>query len=191
MRKISIGILIVVTLFSSAVGATLYIRARAVRAPSKEKVFSRADYRIKEVNLQEDSGDVRWRLVADVAEIFESEGRTRLHNPVVDVEEPERKWRISAAEGEVHQGTNDIVVRNNVVLVSDDGLKLETKELRWFAKERRLRTDTPVVLSARGAVVRGTGLEVDVSGERAVVKGRVRVVYDGRAGDGQRVKRSR
>jgi LPS export ABC transporter protein LptC len=178
MRKISIAILIVVGLFSGAVGATLYVKSRALRSPVPDRIASRADYRIKEVNLQENAGDVRWKLVADVAEIFESEGRTRLRRPVVDIEEPHRKWRVSADEGEVHQTTNDIVVRDNVILLSDDGLKLETKELRWLAKDKRLTTTTPVVLSGRGAVIRGTGLDVDVSNEHAVVRGRVRVVFD-------------
>ena len=180
MRKISLAILIVVALFSGTVGATLYVRSRAIRPPVKERVASKADYRIKEVNLQEESGDVRWKLVADVAEIFESEGRTRLRNPVVDIEEPQRKWRVSGDVGEVHQATNDIVVRDNVVVLSDDGLKLETSELQWFAKERRLTTSAPVVLSGHGAVVRGTGLDVDVSREYAVVKGRVRAIFDPR-----------
>lgn len=180
MRRISITILVFVGLFSTAVAATLYVKARAKRPAVVERSGSKADYRIKEVNLQEDAGDVRWKLVADVAEIFEAEGRTRLRNPVVDIEEPQRKWRVSAHEGEVHQATNDIVVRDNVVVLSDDGLKLETRELRWLAKDRRLTTSSPVVLSGRGAVVKGTGLDVDVGAERAVVRGRVRAVFDKR-----------
>jgi LPS export ABC transporter protein LptC len=68
-------------------------------------------------------------------------------------------------------------VRNNVVVTSDDGLRLETNVLRWAADERKLWTDAPVMLSRRGSVVQGTGLEVRMAEETATVLGRVRATF--------------
>jgi lipopolysaccharide export system protein LptC len=64
-----------------------------------------------------------------------------------------------------------------VVVTSDDGLRLETSVLRWEASERRLWTDAPVLLSRRGSVVRGTGLDVRMADESATVSGRVRATF--------------
>jgi LPS export ABC transporter protein LptC len=177
MRQISIWILVGVGLFVVVVGSTLIARRRALRTESVERSASRADYRIKEVHLEEESGKIRWKLVAEQAEVFEGEGRTGLRRPVVEVQEPSRSWRVSAEEGDVHQRSKDLEVRRNVVLVSDDGLRLETSVLRWDAKGKRLWTDTPVRISGNGAVIEGGGLDVSVGEERAEVKGRVRARF--------------
>ena len=46
-------------------------------------------------------------------------------------------------------------LRRNVVLTSDDGMRLETSVLRWKGAERRLWTDAPVRLYQDGARVEG------------------------------------
>ncbi len=159
------------------VAGVLVARSRAVRTEPGEPVTSKADYRIKEVHLEEESGNVRWTLVADQAEIFEREGRTGLRRPVVDVVQARRSWRVRADEGDVHQRSKDFEVRNNVVLVSSDGLRLETSVLRWQAAAKRLWTDAPVRITRAGALVEGNGLDVNVAQERAEVKGRVRAQF--------------
>jgi lipopolysaccharide export system protein LptC len=177
MRRISYGLLVVVGLFTVLVGGMLIVRSRAARAVPQEQVTSRADYRIKDVRLQEEAGTVRWQLVADLAEIFEGEGQTRLTKPVVDIQEARRSWVVSGDAGEVHQRTKDVEIRDNVVVESDDGIRLETSVLRWDGQARRLWTDAPVRLIRQGMVVQGTGLEVEMDRQYARVKGRIRAVF--------------
>src|SRR2546429_6837240 len=125
MRRISFGILAAVGLFVVVVTGTLVLKARSARVEPVEPP-SRADFRIKAVQLEVESGNVRWKLVADQAEIFEGEGRTGLRRPVVDIRQPSRAWRGRGGEGGVMQRTKDIEVRDHVVLGSDDCLRLES-----------------------------------------------------------------
>ena len=88
MRRISFGILVAVAVFMVLVTGTLVMKSRAIRMEPAEPVTSKADYRIKDVQLEEESGNVRWKLVADQSEVFEAEGRTGLRRPVVDIQQP-------------------------------------------------------------------------------------------------------
>ena len=177
MRRISFGILAAVGLFVVVVTGTLVLKARSARVEPVEPP-SKADFRIKAVQLEEESGNVRWKLVADQAEIFEGEGRTGLRRPVVDIRQPSRAWRVRGDEGDVMQRTKDIEVRNHVVLVSDDGLRLETSVLRWQAGAQRLWTNAPVRITRDGTTIEGSGLVVNMTQETAEVAGRVRAEFE-------------
>ena len=138
---------------------------------------SSADLRIKEVELEEVAGGVRWRLKAEQALVFEQEGRTALKKIAVSVVQRDRSWTIVGEEGDLFRQTSNVEIRRNVVLTSSDGLQLETSVLRWQGAEGRLWTDAPVRLSRDGAVVNGTALDVRVGDERTTVAGRVRATF--------------
>jgi LPS export ABC transporter protein LptC len=176
MRRISLGILAAVGLFVVVVAGSMIVRSRSVRVEPEEPP-SKADFRIKEVQLEEQSGDIRWKLVADQAEVFEGAGRTGLRRPVVDIHQPNRSWRVRGDEGDVLQQSKDIEVRKNVILVSDDGLRLETTVLRWQAATKRLWTDAPVRITRDGTAIEGLGLVVNMNLQTAQVGGRVRAEF--------------
>ena len=176
MRRLSFVVLAVVAAFVAGLASFLIIKGRAVRPELSEPVSSTADYRIKEVHIQEAAGgNLRWRLDADRAEVFEREGKTSMQKVTVTILEPERTWTVTAEEGELFDATKDVELRKNVVLSSSDGLRLETDTLRWDAKGRRVWTDDPVTLARNNAVLRGRGLEAWMAEERTRVKGRLRV----------------
>src|SRR6185436_14569295 len=77
-------------------------------------------------------------------------------------------------EGDLDRATNNVEVRRNVVVTSNDGLRLETTVLRWEAATKRLWTDAPVVLTRDGSVVRGSGLDVRMDEEATTITGPVR-----------------
>jgi LPS export ABC transporter protein LptC len=185
MQRLSLVILIAVGAFVVVVGSTLFLRSRSLRTEAADPAASTADYRIKEVRLEEDAGHVRWRLTAELAEIYEAEGRTGLRRPVVDIRDTRRSWRVRGQEGDVRQATKDLELRDDVVLESDDGLRLETSALRWDAAARRLWTDTPVTIRREGMLIRGQGLEVKVDEERAAIRGRVHAVFSKVPGGGR------
>ena len=96
----------------------------------------------------------------------------------VEVDEPERSWKIVGAEGEYLQKEKKIELRGNVVVTSSDGIRLETDVLRWDGNGRRLWTDAPVTLSAPGGVVRGRSLELAMASDATTIGGRVRARFE-------------
>ena len=163
--------------FVLLVAAMLIAKSRTAPVESVEPAASKADLNVKEVQIEEESGGVRWRLKAEQASIFEQEDRTTLRKIAVDVYERDRSWTLVGDEGDLFQKTKRVEVRGNVVLTSNDGLRVETTVIHWSGGDRRLWTDAPVVLSRQGSVVRGTALEVRTEEETATVSGPVRAVF--------------
>jgi len=178
MQRLARGILVFVVLFVVLVTGTLVVRSRGGRAESNDLPLSNADLRIKEVQLEEQSDDVRWQLTAEQALVFEQEGKTVLRKVSVDVNERGRSWSIVGDEGELFDASKNFEVRKNVVLTSSDGLRLETTVLRWHGPEKRLWTDVPVTIHKEGTVIHGTALNVLMGEEeRTQVAGRVHATF--------------
>ena len=186
MDRLASRILIVVAVFVLVVAGVMISRSRTGRGESVGPGPSKADLSIKDVQLEEESGNLRWRLKADQALVFEGEGRTWLRKVDLKVQERDRSWTVVGEEGDLYRESKNLEVRRNVVLTSDDGLRLETTVLRWQGAERRLWTDVPVRIFRNSAVIDGTALDVKMTEESTAVKGRVRAVFGGaRAGAGQ------
>lgn len=185
-QRLSGWILTGVTLFALFVAGVLVIKGYLTR-DAGDLPPSKADYRFKEIRLQEQgSGRVQWRLTADQAEVFEREGKTVMRKVTITIHEPDRTWTVTGDEGDLLEATKDVEVRKNVVLVSSDGLRLETNTLRWQAKERRVWTGDPVTIFREGAMVKGQGLDAWMAEERTQVRGRLRATFAERS-----VERSR
>jgi LPS export ABC transporter protein LptC len=159
-------------------------RARMPRAIPTEPVATNADYRLKQVHLQEQGRDgSRWQLDAEYSETFEEQSKTTMKKVTIKVDQPSktgqtsRSWTVTGDEGDLNQETKDVELRGNVVLVSSDGLRLETDRLRWDSEAQRAWTEDPVVIYRAGAVVRGTGFESRVAEEVSNIKGRVRATF--------------
>src|SRR4030095_15331551 len=155
MRNLARVIFAVVALFVVAVTVTLFARSRSAGIEPIGPALTTADLQVKEVDLEEEAKGVRWRLKAEQALIYDKEGITQLRKLVANVYQKDRAWTIMGYEGELDRSTNNVEVRRNVVVTSDDGLRLETSVLRWEANERRLWTDAPGRLAARGLGGRG------------------------------------
>lgn len=184
MRKAPFIILTFVVVFLSVVVGVLVHRARTPRKLPNEPAATNADYRLKQVRLQEQSRDgSRWQLNAEYSETFEDQNKTTMKKVTITVDQPSkgaqaaRTWTVTGDEGDMNQETKDIELRGNVVLVSSDGLRLETDRLRWDAADQRAWTDDPVIIYRAGAVVHGTGFESRVAEEVSSIKGRVRATF--------------
>lgn len=184
MRKAPFIILAFVVVFLSVVVGVLVHRARTPRALPTEPVTTNADYRLKQVHLQEQGRDgSRWQLDAEYSETFEEQNKTTMKKVKIKVDqpskgrEPSRSWTVTGDEGDMNQQTKDVELRGHVVLISSDGLRLETDRLRWDAAEQRAWTDEAVTIYRSGAVVQGTGFESRVAEEVSSIKGRVRATF--------------
>src|SRR5947207_3470917 len=177
MPNLARAILVIVAVFVVAVTATLVIRSRTARVEPIGPALSTADLRIKEVDLEEVTKGVRWRLRAEQALMYEQEGRTNLRNLTVRVFQKDRSWTILGDEGDLDQKSKNVEVRKNVVITSSDGLRMDTNVIRWDADAQRLWTDEPVTLSRDGSVIQGTAFELTTDDEMATVAGRVRATF--------------
>jgi LPS export ABC transporter protein LptC len=176
-RFVAAAILGMVVVFVLAVAGTLIAKSRTPPTETNGPAASSADLRIKEAQIEEVTAGVRWKLKAEQALIFDTEGRTALRSIAVDVFERDRSWTIVGDEGDLYQATKNLEIRKNVVLTSSDGFRLETNVLRWQGAEKRLWTDEPVRLSRGGAVADGSALEVRMSEEYTTLAGRVHAVF--------------
>jgi LPS export ABC transporter protein LptC len=99
MRKLPIVILGCVALFLTVVVGLLLTKARAPKRELLEPTQTKADYRIKEVHLQEeDRGRARWQLDADYGEVFEDQGKTVMKKVTIRIDEPTRAWTVVGDE---------------------------------------------------------------------------------------------
>ncbi len=177
MHTLARVILVVVAVFVVGVTTTLVVRSRSARVEPTGPAPSTADLQIKQVDLEEEGEGVRWRLKADQALMYDEAGYTDLRKLTAIIYQRDRTWTIVGDEGRLERATNNVEVRKNVVVVSDDGLQLETTILYWNAANKRLWTDAPVTLSKAGSVVLGTSLDVLMTEEATTVGGRVRATF--------------
>jgi LPS export ABC transporter protein LptC len=181
MERIAAGITLAVILFVTVVVGVLIVRGHRAAVPREEIVSSPAEQQISEIHIQEDGklGAYRWRLDAERADSFPGTGKTLLRKVTIGLEEPDRSWKATSDEGELVQETRDVELRGNVVLVSSEGLRVETTILRWANAEGRAWTEQPVTIYRSGGVVKGTGLETRPSEEITLVRGRVSATFGG------------
>lgn len=178
MHTLARIILAVVAVFVVVVTTTLVVKSRSAPVePLSGPATSTADLQIKQVDLEEEAQGVRWRLKADQALMYEQAGLTQLRQLTANIFQKERAWTIVGEEGDLDRKTNNVEVRRNVVVTSDDGLRLETSVLRWDAEHKRLWTDAPVKLSREGSTVSGSGLSVLIADDSTTVHGRVRATF--------------
>jgi LPS export ABC transporter protein LptC len=178
MHTLARVILAVVAVFVVFVTTTLVVKSRSAPVePLSGPATSAADLQIKHVDLEEEAQGVRWRLKAEQALMYEEAGLTQLHKLTANIIQKQRAWTIVGEEGDLDRKTNNVEVRKNVVVTSDDGLRLETSVLRWDAEHKRLWTDAPVKLSREGSTVSGSGLSVLMADESTTVHGRVRATF--------------
>lgn len=178
MHTLARIILAVVAVFVVIVTTTLVVRSRSAPVePLSGPATSTADLQIKHVDLEEEAQGVRWRLKAEQALMYEQAGLTQLHKLTANIFQKERAWTIVGEEGDLDRKSNNVEVRKNVVVTSNDGLRLETSVLRWDAERKRLWTDAPVKLSRDGSTVSGSGLSVLMADESTTVHGRVRATF--------------
>src|SRR5690348_13139680 len=135
MRKAPFIILTLVVVFLSVVVGVLVHRARIPRKLPTEPAATNADYRLKQVHLQEQGRDgSRWQLDAEYSETFEEQNKTTMKKVTVKVDQPpkgdqaSRSWTVTGDEGDLNQETKDVELRGNVVRSEE---RRVGKEYRW------------------------------------------------------------
>lgn len=177
MRRLSTLFLLAFLVILATLGGLIALRGRPrppepIAAPAQQ-----ADYRIKEIHINETlEGNLRWRLDADQAEVFEKQKQTVMRRVTVAIFSKDQVWSVKGDEGVLDNDSRDVTLKGHVVVTSNDGLRLTAPDLRWENEPRRLSTDGPVTIQRAGTTITGRGLTVDMAAERAVIAAKVRVV---------------
>jgi len=113
---------------------------------------------------ESENGRLRWVLFADSTLVYETDDLTLLKELRVDFYDAtgrEVSSVLRAREGRVDPRTHAIVARRDVVVVSSEGHRLETEELRWDPERGQVISDCFVRLTKGESVLTGMGIESD------------------------------
>ncbi|HEV8307849.1 MAG TPA: LPS export ABC transporter periplasmic protein LptC [Methylomirabilota bacterium] len=182
MRRLSTVFLVCFVALLAGLGGMVAWKARARRAPAPAPPAQQADYRIQEVHVNETlEGNLRFTLDADRAEVFDKDQRTVMHKVVVRLFSKDGEWTLTADEGVLDNAKRDVSLSGNVVVASNDGLRMTTQGISWRNDERHLYTDEAVEIKRAGTTITGRGLDLRMREQEAVLEKNVRVVIQNRA----------
>jgi LPS export ABC transporter protein LptC len=181
MKRIKIGILVSIALIGGLVSVLLWVNLRDKgSSPAEEKVFKisteGADVRLEKIRFIEDKhGQKTWELEARAIQQYQEQSVMVLEDVKVTVHTKDGKsFVISGDRGKVFQETKDLELTGNVLVASDDGIRLKTNSVSYRHSEKRVSTSDPVEIEGDQIQVVGKGLLVDIEGKTFKILGGVR-----------------
>lgn len=122
--------------------------------------------------VETENGKKQWALSSQKASNYEKQKAIIIEGVKVDFyrENEELYSTLTAEGGTVNTTTNDMEARGRVLVVSKDGARLETNQLRWENTRQKIVSDDSVRITRGKTVMTGIGLESDPSLEHVVIK---------------------
>ncbi len=102
-----------------------------------------------------DSGKKAWEMEGKSANIFSD--IIDLSDINADSYGDDVKVNLKADEGVFDRTSNDVELRKNVIIVTDEGTTLTTEVLNWDAAKELIRTDEDVFIQRKDMDITGTG----------------------------------
>jgi LPS export ABC transporter protein LptC len=121
------------------------------------------------------SGQKLWTLTASRAEVYDEiikaeEVMVRFYG-----EDEDEFSVLNAPRGELNTRTHNILVKDNVVVVTSDSTMLHADSLLWVNDSAKILTDSYVkIIKKDGTVIEGRGLKTDPRLSRIEVIGEIR-----------------
>ncbi len=145
-------------------------------ADSAAAVVLRPDQQTRGANFSLYDGSVKTTDVkADYIEKYTKQDSTMAWG--LDVvffnSEGEQTSKLIADSGLIRESINWMVANGNVVVINEDGSRLETQQLFWFGNEEKIRSDSFVTIYQYGDTLQGYGLETDRELKRVRIKRQV------------------
>ena len=126
------------------------------------------------------AGALEVRVHAARAEIDAAGLQAHLRQVRIEFDDPERgPLDIHAQRGRVDLVADDFVLSGEVEGTVGDGQHFSTSEVRYVASAQRLWTDQPVTVTSPNLVLRGDGMEIDLTARKLVIRGRVHTKLGG------------
>jgi len=124
------------------------------------------DQEARDFTLTESSeGKKNWTLWASYAAMYNDQSLVDAKTVRIEFFDKEGKKfsTLVATTGRVHQRTNDLEARGNVVVTTESGIRMETDSLRWQNTVGKIVSDGFVKVTRQHDVVTGYGFESDPS----------------------------
>jgi LPS export ABC transporter protein LptC len=124
------------------------------------------DQEARDFTLTESSeGKKNWTLWASYAAMYNDQSLVDAKTVRIEFfdKEGKRFSTLVAKTGRVHQRTNDLEARGDVVVTTESGIRMETDSLRWQNTAGKIVSDGFVKVTRQHDVVTGYGFESDPS----------------------------
>ena len=117
------------------------------------------------VLTETEEGRKLWVLEAEEARVFDSSNEIDLDTLVVDFfdEDGAHVSQLTSKHGVIQRTTRDMRAFDDVEIVTDEGLRLESDEVRWASRSGKIVSDTRVRFTRGRNVLTGVGFESDPS----------------------------
>jgi len=151
-------------------------QSRSATTPSGADVRL-PDQEARDFTLTESSeGKKNWTLWASYAAMYNDQSLVDAKTVRIEFfdKEGKRFSTLVAKTGRVHQQTNDLEARGNVVVTTESGIRMETDSLRWQNTAAKIVSDGFVKVTRQHDVVTGYGFESDPSLDHFHLKRQVR-----------------
>ena len=144
-----------------------------------------ADGQVEDFNVTEtDSGRTMWVLFAKDAATYQARDLVTARSLTIDFydDKGQQSSELKANEGELYQRTRDMVARGNVVLVTTEGWRMSTDEMRFLNSQRKITSDKLVRVEKEGTVLEGVGFTSDPNLEHFEFQHQIRATVQPGAG---------
>lgn len=150
---------------------------------SKEKITTsesneqKSEQKLEKFSMVETvAGKKQWELEAAQALVFEKEKRTKLEKIKLKFYKEEKLTSILMAEkGDIDTETGNMQAQGNVLFTSvQEQVKVETEELNWDNKTKKIVTESFVKETRPDGIITGYGLEAEPDLSKSVIKREVK-----------------
>jgi LPS export ABC transporter protein LptC len=133
-------------------------------------------------------GKKEWVLSSPRAEVFDKERRIEIQQPFIQFYEQGRpSSTLKAGHGRVDSETRDVWASDGLVMVSTEGVRLESQHMHYTRGKNIITSTAPVTLIRGESRIRGTGWQAtpDMS-ELVILKQKVEVSPEDQRGFSRR-----
>ena len=137
------------------------------------------DMQLENIHYEQTNQDAfkEWELDATSAQYFKSEERIALSAIRVTFFSNEGKiYKLSAESGEIYTNSQDVKVTGDVVVITDEGYRIEADSFYYNAEKRKIVTEDEVTLTNKEMVMTGKGMVVDLEKEKLYILKEVRAL---------------
>ena len=118
------------------------------------------DWQIQAKQLYSGEDQDKMQLVAVEAQVFKN---------------AQRRFVITGQEGEYNSKKKILTMRNSVKVQAENGMLIQSDNLSYDDKTRKIRSMSPVQVTGKGMELRGKGMTYDMQKDSYDVSGRVKV----------------
>ena len=144
--------------------------------PLDSRLHQNKSFSMQAVRLIQNKGN-RKDMVLNASEVMttpEDQNRMEMKDITATLfDDKNRPINIVSGEAEYDIKRQELLLQNDVVLTSPDGYELKTQVLRYFTKEREVKTAEAVSLAGSNLDLKGKGMFLDLDSNAFRIGGRV------------------